>query len=91
MFWWIFGGTIAVISGPVLFIAIKALVKPDPNFKPSAATVEQKPQPVTVTVRTVQPRRPRHIKVYSNLEQDAETNKERRESIDRRYNRVYPW
>lgn len=91
MLWWIFGGTVAIICGPVLFIAIKALVKPDLNFKPSATPVDQKPQPVTVTVHTVQPRRPRHIKVYSNLEQDAETNKERRESIDRRYNRVYPW
>lgn len=90
MFWWIFGGTVAIICGPILFIAIKALVKPDPGFKPSAAPVERKPQPVNVIVHTVQPRQPRHVKVYSTLERDAETNKERRESIDRRYYRVHP-
>ena len=90
MFWWVFGGTVAVIGVPVLFIAIKALVKPDRNFKPSAPVAPQ-PQPINVTVNPVQPRPRRSVKVYSTLERDAETNRPRRESIDRRYNRVHPW
>ena len=90
MFWWVFGVTVAVICGPVLFVLVRSLVRPNRRSRPAAPAPPQPPQ-VNIHVHPAPPRPRRRIKPYSALERDAKANRPRRESIDRRYSRTQPW
>ena len=91
MFWWIFGGVLVLFSVPVIVVVIATIRNPSPRRSASPAPCSDLPQSIIVTVSTPVSRIRREIKPFSNLDSIAEENKARRESIDRRYNRVQPW
>ena len=91
MFWWIFGGALALFSAPVAIVIAATIHNPSPRRTAAPVPCADLPQPVAVTVSAPASQPRRRIKPYSNLDRIAQQNKARRESIDRRYNRVQPW